>query len=316
VPARSAARGTTRSPRDVEALLAELGERQDGVVARAQLLAAGITPGGVERRVATSRLRPIHAGVYAIAPTLTARARARAAALACGESAVVSHCSAAALWGLPVEPRDAEVTVVGRRVRRPGIVAHIVRSLSGDERTHIQGIPVTSPERTILDLARRLDTRALERTVAEAYANRVTHPHRLLALLDRHPRRPGARRLRAVVAAGAEAAATRSRAERALLALLRRAELPPPEVGVFVEGYEVDFFWREERLVVEVDGFAYHTATRSFERDRRRDGALVAAGFRAIRVTWRQISRGPEAVVALIAAALALGRTEAARRES
>ena len=87
--------------------------------------------------------------------------------------------------------------------------------------------------------------------------------------------------------------------------LIRAAELPPPEVNARVGGFEVDFLWREQRLVVEVDGFRYHSSRAAFERDRRRDAALAAAGYRVIRVTWRQLVEGPEAVVARIAAALA-----------
>jgi very-short-patch-repair endonuclease len=133
-------------------------------------------------------------------------------------------------------------------------------------------------------------------------------------LLDRHGRRPGARRLRAFVDACAQGGATRSRAERMFLALVQRARLPLPHTNVLVEGYEVDCLWRAQRLIVEVDGFAYHSASRSFDSDRRRDAALVAAGWRVMRVTWRQITGEPEAVAARIAQALA--RSGADRREA
>ena len=100
---------------------------------------------------------------------------------------------------------------------------------------------------------------------------------------------------------------TRSEAEERLLLLIRKAQLRPPETNVRVEGYEVDFFWRIERLIVEVDGFAFHSSTRPFELDRRRDAALTVAGFRVIRLTWTRIVSEPEATVALLARALERG---------
>jgi len=128
---------------------------------------------------------------------------------------------------------------------------------------------------------------------------------RLLDEVERNRRRRGTATLRAVLELDGGPARTRSEAERILLALLRRAALPSPETNARLGPYEVDFVWRQERLVVEVDGYAFHADRRAFERDRVRDGELQARGIRVIRVTWRQLTDRPETVLARIARALA-----------
>jgi very-short-patch-repair endonuclease len=168
----------------------------------------------------------------------------------------------------------------------------------------IEEIPVTSPARTLLDLAPSLGARALEQAVAEGYALRLVNSSALATLLARYRGRGGTRQLRAILDGDAPPAITRSAAEERLLTLIRAARLPPPETNVRVGPYEVDFLWRASKLAVEVDGFAFHSSRPKFERDRERDAALTARGLRVVRVTWRAIEQRPETTIALISRSL------------
>jgi very-short-patch-repair endonuclease len=163
---------------------------------------------------------------------------------------------------------------------------------------------VTTPARTILDLASVVPPRELERAFAEAEARRLTRRSQLAALLARVGARPGVPVLRSLLETDIGPARTRSEAEERLLALIRASERPQPEVNVRVGSHEVDFLWRDQRLVVEVDGFRFHSSRTAFERDRLRDAELAAMGFRVVRVTWRQLVDGPQGVSTRIATAL------------
>jgi very-short-patch-repair endonuclease len=292
----------------------EIAARQHGDVTRKQLQEAGLTARMIFRRAAQLRLVRIHRGVYRIGPVVSPHAREMAAVLACGTGAVLSGWSAAGLWQLPPPPEAlAEsgvvfVTVAGPGCGRPGIRLRRVSALHPSEVTRHKGIPVTTAARTLLDiaadLARHQLVRELERSVGQAQREKLTTTAELNSLLARHPTRPGAALLRQVV--GGEVAATRSQAEERLLALLRSARLPMPRVNHSVAGYIVDFHWPAQRLVVEVDGFRYHTQRDRFESDRTRDLDLAAVGVTVIRVTWRQLTKEASAIIAQIA--LALGR--------
>lgn len=168
----------------------------------------------------------------------------------------------------------------------------------------MEGVPVTTASRALLDLAAELAPRELERLAAQAERAGLSDDRMLRQLLERHSRHRGASSLRDLVAATAGPQLTRSDAEARLLELLRRAGMPRPETNVRVAGYEVDFLWRAERLVVEVDGFAFHSSARAFERDRRRDSALSAAGMRVMRITWRQLEHEGEATLVTLARVL------------
>jgi very-short-patch-repair endonuclease len=174
-----------------------------------------------------------------------------------------------------------------------------------DEVTVHDAIPITTPARTLYDLAATVRERELERALAEAFALGLIRRPQLLVLLDRHTRRPGANRLRDLLDGDSRAALTRSEAEERFLALTRKAGLHDPDANATVAGIEVDFVWRPERLVVEIDGHAFHSSDQRFENDRRRDAVLVAAGLRVMRVTWRQIVNEPEALLVRLAQALA-----------
>lgn len=229
-----------------------------------------------------------------------------AACLACGPDALVSHRSAAVLWRLLERSRRAPVDVIllGSQRLRPGIRTCRVGTLRDDEVTRRHGIPVTTPARTLYDLAGRLRPVALEKLAAEALARRLTSENELLEMVERHAGRRGVHRLRAVLG-GAGPAFTRSKAEELFLAMTRRAGIEEPQVNVSVGRHEVDFYWPGARLAVEIDGRAFHASSRDFERDRRRDAELATQGIRVVRVTWKQLTREPEAVLVRLGGALA-----------
>ena len=279
--------------------IALLAARQHGVVTTADLLAAGLGRGAIARRVADGRLRPRHRGVYLVGVIKDGWTDAMAAALACGPGAAVSHHAAAALWGFrPAWHGPIDVTTTRQLRHRRGIRVHRTRC---PETTSRNGVPTTTPARTLLDLAADLDPSALARAIEEARLLRLTSPAELTSLNARSSGHHGARAFKRAVNQGHEPSLTRSEAERRFLDLVRAARLPAPEANVRIAGYEVDFLWREQRLVVEVDGFAYHSSREAFERDRRKDADLQAAGLRVVRVTYRQIAHEREALAVRIA---------------
>jgi len=164
---------------------------------------------------------------------------------------------------------------------------------------------VTSPARTVCDLAATEPRKDVERALEEAIFARLTTEREVEAVLDRHGNRPGSALMRAILHAEAGTGLTRSAAERALLKLIAAAHLPRPEKNVRVSGHVADFLWRAERLIVEVDGYRFHGHRAAFERDRRRDRTLRAAGYEVIRITWRALKDEPFGVVADLTRALA-----------
>lgn len=173
-----------------------------------------------------------------------------------------------------------------------------------------EGIPITTPARTLLDLAATVERRELERALAEAEVRRLVSPQQLADLLAVASGRRGATALKALLRNQGGPSLTRSEAEERVLALVRAARLPMPQTNTRIGRHEVDLYWRDERLALEVDGYAFHSSRTAFERDRLRDAELQAAGLRVMRVTWRQIVDAPEAVVARLAQALAQSRVE------
>jgi very-short-patch-repair endonuclease len=284
-----------------------LAGRQHAVVRSDQLAAAGLTKDAVAHRVKEGRLRRIHRGVYLVASLPAPLTLEMAAVFACGPTAVLSHHAAAALWEIrPDRQGDVDVTVVSRRVRhRSGVRVHRAQRLNPRDVRRRHGIPVTAPARTLLDLAATLPQGKLERALEEAEIRRLVTRRVLTELLDRSNGHAGTGALCAALALHHDPALTRSEAEARLLALIRAAGLPPPQANVRIRGHEVDLFWPDHGLVVEVDGYAYHSTRRAFERDRRRDAELQAAGLQVSRVTWHQIADTPEALVANLAATLA-----------
>jgi len=299
----------TRHPDRGVALLAGA---QHGVVSRRQLFVLGLGRGAIFHRLARGRLHEVHRGVYAVGhPLLSDRGRWMAAVLAGPPGTFLSHRSAAALWEIRSHRGGrAEVTCRQRMHGAPGIVRHRAL-LPEDEVTRVDRIPVTTVARTILDLAAVLDCRRVERALNETEVRGLGGDLALADLVRRYPGRRGIACIRGLVQAGAGVALTRSELEERFLALVSDHGLPQPLVnaGLFAGGrwYEADSLWREQRLVVELDGRAVHATRSAFERDRARDRALQVAGWRVVRVTWRQLDSEPEAVVADLRRLLARG---------
>jgi elongation factor P len=249
----------------------------------------------------------VHRGVYAVGHAdLPLEGRFLAAVKAC-RMGVLSHFSAAALWGfIPWEERHPEVTVVGasRPVQR-GIRVHRTRSLDRDDRTRHHGIPITSPARTLLDLAATLGHRPLRAATRRAQSLYRVNVRQLAATLARHERRRGAARLADIIATGP--APTKSELEDVVLDLILRGGHVHPDVNV---PYDVgarrtvpDFRWPKQRLVVEADGAAWHDNQLAREDDAERQALLEAHGERVLRVTWAQAITRPSATLARLRAA-------------
>jgi very-short-patch-repair endonuclease len=279
---------------------------QRGLITRDQLLAAGITRGSIEHRLQTGRLHRHLRGVYLVGrPTLEPLARELAAVLYFDGDAALSHASACWLWGFIGEPSDVAVTLIGRDARsRPGLRVHRVPKIARQDLRIRHGIPLTAPARSLIDFAADASDDALEQAVAEAVAKRLTSARELQAALARVPGRTGTARVRTLLEAEAEPALVESNPERLLLQLIRQAGLPEPLVNKLFHGFKIDMRWPEHRLALEFDGHRFHGSRAAFERDRRRDQVLAAAGYTVIRVTWRQLIEEPYAVIARLAMAL------------
>jgi very-short-patch-repair endonuclease len=278
----------------IDQAIAALADRQHGVVARRQLTQWGVGPDAIDHRVECHRLHPIHRGVYAVGHRNVTRAGARiAAVLAAGPGAVLSHRSAAALWGIrETSRREIEITAPRER-RRPGLTVRRAQ-LPRDEVTTHRGIPVTTAARTLLDLAALVDEHQLARAAERAEALRLASPTSLADLVARYPGRPGVPNVKRLIEDGITPTTTRSELERRFLTLLDAERLPRPLVNEPVDDTRhPDFRWTDHRLIVELDGFETHGTRAAFERDRARDRALMAAGWRVARITKRQLDDAP-----------------------
>lgn len=289
---------------EVERAVARIAGRQDNVISRDQLLGAGLGRGAIAHRVRVGTIQRLHWSVYLLgAAPPTPTARARAAAIACGDDAVVSHRSAAELLGLlPPSGGAVDVTVAGRNLApRDGVRRHRVAHLPGQDVTTVRGIRVTSIARTICDLAATEARHDVMHAFQEALYRRAVTTRALGAVLTREPRRKGAPVIQSLIA---DPRMTRSERERLLLRLIDQAQLPRPITNVPLHGHLVDLLWPEQRLIVEFDGWGAHGHRLAFEKDRKRDQMLLAAGYRVIRVTDRQLTEEPVAVIVAIAQAL------------
>lgn len=297
--------------------IATVATAQRGLIARWQLLDIGISSRSITRLLAVGSLHRVHRGVYAVGHVAAVSlSREAAAVLACRHGAALSHRTAASLWRL-CPPIDAaasvDVTVDrSRSGRRPGIRFHRTRHLDPRDIRTLDRLPLTSPARTLLDIAPLLNDRELERAFDEGLVRRIVRTRDIADVIGRHKRNPGAARLAKLLGRRGSPTITRSQAEERFLALIRAAEVDSPRINVRLHGYEVDFLWRERRLVVEVDGYTYHSSRSAFERDRRKDAVLRAAGFDVIRVTWLQMQDEPYAVISRLAQALARAEPRAA----
>jgi hypothetical protein len=296
--------------------LAGIAARQEGIVTTAQLRTVGLRDEAISRWVANGRLLPAFRGVFALGhATIGPRGRMRAAALAC-PGAVISHRSAAALLRIG-EVAPVVIDLIppeqgGRRI--DGIRPHRVPYPIGTERGHIGGIPCTSPARTIVDLAGTNGEGKLRETVERAATERLLDLAAIDAILAGGPRRRGTPCLRRVLAAWrpvaetAKHATVRSLFEAKLLPLVAASGLPLPRPNARVRTakrvLEVDLLWESERFVVEADSRRHHGIEVAFERDRKRDRELLAAGYGVLRVTWREVEEEADAVFAVVSGEL------------
>lgn len=286
--ADATARGAAGGGAGPFAIEARLAAEADGVVSRSALLAAGLTRSDIAYRLRTGRLHRLHAGVYAVGhASLTERGWLRAALLAGGPSAVLSHRTAADRHEIRfTSSRRVEVTVAANRTGGDRFAFHRSQ-LNPDEVTEVDGLPVTSVARTLLDLAEVLAFDGLVKAMREAEYRRLLDVHELEAVLARGNGRHGCGPLRRALAAGY--ADLRSPAEAELCAFLDARGLPRPQFNVLVLGHLVDAWWPEASLVVELDGFAAHTTRHRFRRDRRQDVDLRLAGIEVVRITLHDL---------------------------
>lgn len=288
--------------------MSRLAAEQWGVVSLAELRDCGLTNRAISVRARQGRLHRIHRGVYAVGHLGLPREGVFLAAVkACGAEAVLSHFSAAAHWGLiDWDGRRPEVTVPGAgRPAHPGLLVHRSRTLLPRDVLSAGAIPVTSPTRTLVDIAARLDYRALRRTVRQAQSLRLCNLGQLTETVSRAGPRRGIRKLARILATGP--APTRSVLEDAVLELIVGGGLAQPDVNValLLGGRRVipDFRWSEQGLVVEADGAAWHASRLAREDDVERQALLEAHGERVLRVTWEQAMMRPGEVLARIRAA-------------
>ena len=281
--------------------------RQHAVIHRDQAERAGVRRSAREGRCRRGTWQRLYTHVYLVGgQPPDDRARVLAAVLDGGWHATAGGSTAAFAYGLTDRLGPAiELTMIGRRTApaRAGVVVHRPRGLGWSDVRFRAGIPLTSPAQTLITLAATLEPDALEALCALAFRRRLVSRATLLATIGAHSHRPG---LPALRAAARDPALTRSHNERRMLALIRRAELPPPQTNVVVAGKELDLYWPEARLGVEVDAFSTHGSAAAFEDDHKLDADLEAANLRIVRFTGRRIRGRPEAVAGKLAAILAL----------
>jgi very-short-patch-repair endonuclease len=278
-------------------------------VHRSQLRELGVTRGSYEHRLRVGSLHHVLPSVLSLVdPLIEAWAAETAALLFAGENAVLSHETAAALWGLTAIPSFVAITLIGRKVEtQPALRQHRVQAVDiRDVRLHL-GFPVTSAARTLIDCA--AGSLPLDRLLNEARVLKLVSDAEIEAAMGRCPGRTDTKALRALLAAEQDGGFTRSKAERILKRLVGEGELERPVTNTRVDGVEVDACWPRVKLVMEFDGLQYHGSYRAFQRDRAKTNRLIAAGYLVLRFTWAQLTQRPMLVLATIARTL--GRLEA-----
>jgi very-short-patch-repair endonuclease len=292
-----------RPPRRVplDPVAVQASKNQD-VVTRAQLFALGVSSEAIAYRLRVGRLYRVHAGVYSLwrIQDLSVNARARAGVYACGLQAALSHRWAGAMWKLISEwPRYVEVTAPTTR-RHAGLIIHRSHTLTPGDTRNFYGIPVTTVERTLIDLADVLTKDQLGSVLGTAVCDGLLSVDEITALLLTCPGRRAVWRIPPLL----EDARSRSEFERRFLAFVRARNLPRPEVNQRIDGREVDMVWRRERLIVELDGWRYHDSAVSFNGDRRKTALLMTAGWTVLRLSWSQLVDDPALLATQLTALL------------
>jgi hypothetical protein len=301
--------GPIRGPHR-DRVVERLAAQQHGVVARRQLLAAGLASSTVDDRIASGHLVPLHRGVYAVGHrSLCADGWWMAAVLAVGPGAVLSHRDAAQLHGLgSFGGSRIDVSTAAERRGTSKIRVHGRRRLDARDVTTVEGIEVTAVARTLVDLAEVVTRDRLLKACSEAERQRTLDVEDVEEALGRRRGRrgPATSKLRAALAEleSHGATLTRSPLEDRFLSLLDAHDLPRPATNAYVEGFEGDAVWRKQRLVVELDGWDAHKTRRAFQRDRTKTNALTAQGWTVLRFTHDDVTRRPHETAAAIAAQL------------
>lgn len=272
-------------------LASRIAARQHGVVTRGQLRAVGLTDHQITWAVRTVRLRPVHRGVFVFgAGPLSPPGRWSAAVLVCGPTAALGYRSAAAHWDLrPTSARSSEVVVA--RTMRPThgeVIVHRHPRMASDEVTEHLGIRVTTVARTVLDLAAVVSPRVLRRAVSQAEILRRFDRHAVELLLERHPGHRGRAPLERLLAAWTEPGTARSPQEESFPELCARFGFPRPVMNAEVLGMEIDAVFFDERIAVELDGYAFHAGAIRWEDDHEKRARLVAAGWTVLAYSYRQ----------------------------
>jgi hypothetical protein len=278
------------------------------VVSHLELEELGYSPASIGRAVRGGYLHLLHRGVYAVGHRAVARqGLCLAAVLSSGMGAMLSHGSAAWLWGLIGWPGRLDVTVPTRGHRKQGVEIHHSTILEEEDRTISEGVPVTAVPRTLLDLAPGRRAR-LNRAVERAERLDLLDLGAIDGLLRRSGGHRGRRRLEEALEIYRDPVVSRARSERLFLALVKRAGLARPAINTFVAGHEIDAYWPEERFAVEVDGWDAHRTRKAFEEDPLRLENLKLAGIDSIRITARRIEREPDAVATRLGQLLEMRR--------
>jgi very-short-patch-repair endonuclease len=303
--------------RTQHAALAEIAARQHGVVTRKQLEALGFGTSTITRWAKEGRLHRLHRGVYAVGHTaISWDARCLAAVLA-RPGSVAGHKTAAWIWGLRRwRPETIHVTAPTRQRVKRDFVVHFAR-LAPEDSAAVDGIPVTSVARTMLDLAPSEPTRRLHQMMDRAEERKTFDLRRFDRLIARAGGHPGRVKLRhALETFRPEHVVLRSDLERRFRRLVLAAGLPAPRTNAVVEGYELDAYWEAEGFAVELDVYATHGSRLSFEADRERQDDLLLAGIEMIRVTGARLDREPRETIVRVAAHLERRRRTVGPRRS
>lgn len=288
--------------------VAELAGRQRTIVSHVQLLGLGGSRRVIAHWVSSGRLQIVFHGIYSIvAGDLPLLALEQAALLACGDRAFLSHHTAAFIWGMRNgHPAEVDVSVVARRCSsRKGIRVHELKAIDRGEVQRHEGLWMSSPARALLEIAASRSVSELADALEAGLAGKVLKPREVQAVLARHRGYRGVGRLAELLAGGGGEVISKSRAEKAFIKLIREAGLPMPAVNQRFGNLEPDFFWRRERLVVEIDGYPFHSGPRSLYKDREKDLVLRDARIDVMRFTRYHVVHQGARVLARVAGELA-----------
>jgi len=293
---------------DRDRRLFELGRLQYGVVSRRQLVGLGYSPRSIGRFLTNGRLRVVHEGVYAFGPQVMSRdGRERAALLAIGPDPLLSYVSSASHRDL-IRPISTIHVSISTRVQRrlEGVVVHRPRRIDPEDRVWIDGLPMTSIPRTLLDLAQILPTSRMETVIETADRIEVLDIVAIRDVIDRYRGHRGGKRLRKIIEPFISTPHANEGVEREFQLFLHRHGLPIPQTNVLVEGLLVDCWWPKERFVVELDSKGWHKTWHAHERDRKRDATFVRAGITSLRITRNRLLQEGQEVLRDLAAGLHL----------